>query len=556
MIDDFLLLKLNRAIWVSLLDQRKIIEAVSYFESYRNNLGMFQSNKQLKEQVLDEITFSQSFFLSKITEIAETYINAKDYSNALLCYTAIFKYNQYDIINLKNYITCLENAGQFDLVTELIAHLETLTPEDISLYKLLGEIYNKRNNNFKSVEYLEKYINLKGCNNVTAQEYNLLGCYYNKLYSDNSSKLEDIIKSLDNFKKAAEIEPYNKLFLKNITIMASKANDYECGKIYWERLLSLGNLSNDDKYDYAAFCLKTKDFEGWYKYFGSRFSKENNPTQFPKISKPEWNGVKDISHSTLLVYYEQGFGDTFLMWGYMPRLVKLAKHVIFVVQDSIYELLKDNEYRVEVIPKSLADLDKIKFDYYIPSMSVPVALKLNITNISAGESYIKVRSDLVEFFKKKYFNNNKFKIGISFAGSVSGNHTRDISIDNFLPLDSLQNVEIYSLTKEISDDKFNCFKNNKVQNIASDFKNFEDTAAAIENLDVVLTSDNCILNLAGALGKKTLALFNWHYEFRWFDLSGDDVVWLTTVKPFVNDKIDNWSYSFEKAIEEIKKMNV
>lgn len=554
MIEDFLLLKLNRTVWVALLAQNKIVEAVSYYETYRNNLAIFQNNKQLKEPVLDEAAYSQAYFLNKITTIAEKYIAEKDYANAAICYTAIFKYNQNNINDIKNYILCLEKLDQFDLATEVIKHLETTTPNDISVYKLLSEIYNKQNNNYKSVQYMEKYLAEKTPDKISASEYNLLGCYYNKLYSDNSHKYEDIVKSLNNFKKASDIEPFNKLFMKNATIMASKANDYQSGKYYWDEILKLDNMSNDDKYDYAAFCLKNQDFEGWYKYFNARFAKENNPTQFPKISKPEWNGIKNISGYTLLVHYEQGFGDTFLTWGYIPRLVKLAKHVIFVCQDNIYELLKDNPYGVEVIPKSLADFSKIKFDYYIPSMTIPIALKLNRENISVGEGYIKANPELVKEFKEKYFNNDKFKIGISFAGSINGNHTRDILIENFLPLDKLNNIEIYSLTKDISDSKFECFKNNRVQNIAKDFKNFAETAAAIENLDLVLTSDNCILNLAGALGKKTLALFNWHYEFRWFDLSGKDVVWLTSVEPIVNDKIDNWSYSINKAIEKIEAL--
>lgn len=551
--DNFLLLKLNRAVWVSLLEQMRIIEAISYFETYQNNLLILQSEKQLKNKVMAEIVNSQTAFLIKMTKIAKEYFDDNDYENALICYTSIFKYSQKDTQCLKNYITCLGKLEQFDLETELIEYLETITPEDINLYKILAEVYNKRKNNKKAIEYLEKYINAKQ-DNVSPHDYNLLGCYYNTLYSNDTHNTDDVIKSVEQFKKASDIEPFNRLFAKNVTIMAAKANDSETGKKYWERVLATNTATNDDKYDYAAFSIRNGQFEEWHKYFGARFAKENNPTQFPKISKPEWNGIKDLSNSTLLVYYEQGFGDTFLMWGYFPRLVQLAKHVIFVVQDSVYELLKDNSLGVEIIPKSLANLDKIKFNYYIPSMSIPTALKLIAENISVGEGYIKVRQDLINEFKEKYFNNNKFKIGISFSGSTSGNHTRDISIEEFLPLDKLKNVEIYSLTKDVNDEQFEIFKNNKVHNIAKDFKNFEDTAAAIENLDIVITSDNCILNLAGALGKKTLGLFNWHYEFRWFDLSGDNVVWLTSVKPIVNDRIDNWAYSINKAIEELEKL--
>ena len=69
-----------------------------------------------------------------------------------------------------------------------------------------------------------------------------------------------------------------------------------------------------------------------------------------------------------------------------------------------------------------------------------------------------------------------------------------------------------------------------------------------------MTTDNGLMNLSAALGKKTFCLFNFNYEFRWFDLSGEDVVWYDCVKPFVNKEIDKWEYSVNNAIEEIKKL--
>ena len=54
------------------------------------------------------------------------------------------------------------------------------------------------------------------------------------------------------------------------------------------------NLNNDDKYDYAAFCLRTGDFEGWHKYYDFRFEKEHNKTYYPSIEKPRWDGKKKI----------------------------------------------------------------------------------------------------------------------------------------------------------------------------------------------------------------------------------------------------------------------
>lgn len=551
MIDNFLLLKLNRSIWISLLDQEKIIEGINYFETYMNNLASIQTDKNYAKPVSEEMGACEALFIMKMLEIADKFFEKKDYSNALICYTALFKYCQEDVDLLKNYIECLNQLKLYDLATELIKHLEQTVPEDEDVYKFLADFYDKKNDCKKTIFFMEKYFNAPDCV-PSAQDYNLLGCYYNKLYSQKMTDISLAKKSMDCFVKASELEPNTKLYAKNVTILAVRINDSETGKKYWNRVFELGKINNDDKYDYAAFCLRRSDFDGWKKYFGSRFQKETNPTAFPKLSKQEWKGDKSLYNSTILVYFEQGFGDTFLMWGYMSRLVKMAKHVIFVVQDAIYPLLKDNDLGVEVLSKSSTDLSKLKYDCWIPSMSIPVALNLEKDNISVGEGFIKVKEEEIQKAKEKYFNTDKLKIGISFKGSPIGNHFRDIPIGEFLMLDKLDNIEIYSLTKDIPDDAFECFKSHKVHNIAKDFKNFEDTAAAMMNLDVVVTADNCLLNLAGALGLKTFGLFNWQYEFRWYNLAGKDSGWLTSVKPFICPKISDWATPMSKIVNEIK----
>lgn len=550
--NDFLFLKLNRTIWLSLLLQEKIAEAVNYFESYTNDLMRFKRiNKNDAEK---ELSFSKSIFLKKITELGEKFIKNKDYTNATLCYTFIFKVNPNNIKNIKNYITCLNELEQFDLALDVANQLKIVDSNDIAVNKIFAEIYAKQKNFEKAINCFEKFIKSSKKEDLNADDYNLLGCYYNAFYLNGNHDIEIVKNGIKNFRIACNLSPNNKMFFKNLTISATKASDWNLCKEAWNKIFELGNLTNDDKYDYAAFCLKTQNFEDWHKFFGYRFAKENNKTFFPKIDKPEWKGTKDISNSTLLVYYEQGFGDTFLMCGYILRLVKLAKKVIFVCQNEIYPLLKDNLFGVEVYKRDGIDINKLDFDYYIPAMSIPTTLKLKKENISVGGGYINADKSLVRIYKDKFFNNNKFKIGISFSGSNNGDKLRDIPIKEFLPLEKLKNVELYSLIRGISDDEFKCFKKIKVKNIGNEFKDFAQTAAAIENLDLIITSDNCILNLAGAMGKKTFAIFNWQSQFRWFELTEDDIVWFKSVKPFVNNKIDNWSFSIKNVINETEKL--
>ena len=556
MLDEFVLLKLNRSVWVSLLRQGKTMEGINYFEMYINNLATLLKKEDIKQKVEAEIKYSNATFVIELQNILKISVERKDFSRGAICLTALMKYVKIDNSVIKNGITCLNGIKQYDIADDLVIHLENLSKDDPAVLRDIAAMYADRDCPIKAVEYFEKYLANKSTL-PAALDYNYLGCYYHRLYDENQSLEDNMKRAIINFQKAVELDPQSLLFAKNTTIVMTKFNEYEECQKYWDILLKSGRMNNDDKFDYAAYCLHQGDFAGWHKYFGFRFQKEHNATEFPKIQKKQWDGKRDISNSVLLVHFEQGYGDTFLMYGYLPRLQKLAKKVIYVVQDQVYPLLKDNEYGIEIIPAAATKtvgLENIKFDYYIPSMSIPAALNLTRDNISVGEGYIKTPSDLVERFRSRYMDDSKFKIAICTGGSKDGDLTRDISPDDLLPLNELENVQLFSVMKDGKPDMFKRFTKNKVIQLNEQITSFAETAAIIENMDLVLTSDNVILNLAGALGKKTFALFNWHNQFRYFDLSGDNVVWYTSVKPFVNDKQNNWSCSVNKAVEEIKTM--
>lgn len=416
---------------------------------------------------------------------------------------------------------------------------------NLSVYKTIGYIYHQLEDYINASKYMNKFILYGSTPQIIAEDYNLLGFYYERLYALTSRNLSDLHRAIDNFILASNRKPNDKNYIKNVTITATKANQFGIAGRYWKKLFKLGGLTNDDKFDYAAYCLKTGDFEGWSKYFDSRFDKETNPTIIPEINKPKWDSNIDISNKTLLVCYEQGFGDTILMAGYLPRLTKIAKKVIYVVQDSLLTLISNSFKDIDVISATQFRNDTtIKYDYYIPSMSIPIVLKLNRDNISVGEGYLKPEDNTSLRYLDLYFSNNKLKIGLSLSGNKGGDTTRDIPIEAIEPLTNLDNIQLYLLNKDIEID------NPKVINLGKLFENFNETAGAIANCDIVISADNVLMNLAGAIGVKTFGLFNYHNQFRYFDLTGDDIVWYTSVKPFVCDKVDNWKGLIDRIIKE------
>ena len=109
----------------------------------------------------------------------------------------------------------------------------------------------------KAIFYMEKHINSQETL-VTGQDYNLLGCWCNSYYSDVKRDKDILKKSLESFKKAYSLDK-QVLYAKNVTIMAGKSFDNETSNYYWNEIINNFPMSNDDKYDNAAFIITLTD---------------------------------------------------------------------------------------------------------------------------------------------------------------------------------------------------------------------------------------------------------------------------------------------------------
>ena len=543
----FLNLQLHRADAFALLEEEKLDEGIKSFKEYIRKLNSLILRPEYYKKFIEEKKAAKKAYITKLKSMAEKYSKDNKHSDAIKCYDEIFRLDDKDEKNIRNYLTSLDKVKQHDLQVELAKHLYKIYPDRDNLVPL-SDAYASAEKHTEAVRTYEKYIGNREPNGGQhAQLGYLYFRYYRYTHDPKNAK-----KTLYHYTQALNEDPTNKIRLKNTTSAANVAKSYKFEKECWEKYIELGYASEEDKFSYAACCMQNWDFIHYGKYFGSRFTLEHNPANYPKMPKPEWKGDVDLSDKTLLVRYEQGFGDTFLCFGYAPRLAKIAKKVIYVVQDNMAELLSNNDFGVEVLPRR-TDINKINFDYHIPTMSVPIALKLGKNTISVGAGYIKARKDLVEKYKEKYFNTKKIKVGLSFKGNDIGNKNRDIPLKELKLFDKLKGCQLYCLTKDIKDSTLKTiFKKNKINNIAQNFDSFSDTAAAIENMDIVISSDNCILNLAGAMGKKCFGIFNYHYNSRWYDLSGKDCGYFTSVEPFVNDGFNRWDIQIKKIIKRVE----
>lgn len=537
-----LLTKFNRGLCLSLIDTN-VIEAIRMYREYSSYLH----NNDGEEACKKELLAVRAAFLKKLIDFVELEENKAKTGDLIACYQELivaFPKNEDLYVKCAK---CFKKLEQYDIEVELLEKAFKIKPFGLENLKTLYDAYRNNEQLEKAKETAEKIIEKEPDN---SDNYYRLGEISDKIYNK-YEKEEDIKNAILNLEIAKKMNPNKKLYYKALTILYTKTGDFQKVKEAWDNCFKFkSQITNTDFVDYGMFLIRTGDFKNGFEFYEKRFITETKAVQYPKINKPLYDGKKDISGKTLLVQSEQGFGDVFLFSRFFYELKNRNIKIIARVPNTTLEIVKRSFPFVQAVSNE-KKLEDINFDYHIPLMSLPLALNLNKANIPNKGKYLFADENKTKEFKNKLFNNNKFKIGINYKGSLRGLNTRNVPLEELLPLTKINNVQVYSLQFDEPDETF---KDTNIINLAPYIKTFDDTASLTDNMDLMITADNSTMNLSGALGKKTFCLFNMIPEFRWFDLKGNDVKWYSFVKPYQCKKQSEWKPVIEKMIEDIKNM--
>lgn len=465
-------------------------------------------------------------------------ISAGAYLDALFMYRFLIVKSKLSPSSYYDVAEILFNLGQNDLSFEFISLYEQYETNKPLRLLTLANFYNLQVKNYKmAIKYYEQYLRI---DETKAVVYTIVASLYAKEYGELSLK-----DQIYYFEKAYKLKPKDRLVLHSLAFGYEKYGDKVRANRFYQELLE-NNPTPTDFYNYGAFLISCGEIQLGHKYFTKRFETGDVNLQYPvsfDLDK-KWDLKSDISEKILLVHYEQGFGDTFMYCRFVPYLKNLAKKVIFVVQNEVFELLKSSKFLTGIkLVSADEDLSKVKYDVHMALLDAPFVLKIRSDDIPVPEGYLKVSPTRVKEYAKKYIKSTKnIKVGIAYQGDKSANYNgRDIDFTRFNRLFNLEGFDFYSLTKEIVESE-------KVVSLGDTFNDFTDTACAIKNMDIVVSTDNVILNLAGSLGVKTYGLFNKHANFRWYKLSGDSVGWYDSVKPLQVEENNCWSEVFSELI--------
>ena len=412
-------------------------------------------------------------------------------------------------------------------------------------YETLAGVYFKQKNYQKELETRLEEEKIFGLNYDLAFLTGL--AYRNLLDFENSEKY---------YLKALEYNNKSRDLYFNLANLYTVFHYFEKAKDCYLKCISIKPNDRESKYFLGLCYLRLKDYKKGLVYFENRLCRETaintSAVTYPDLipKRKIWQG-EDISDKVLYTYYEAGFGDMIMFARYIPLLEKRCKKLIIKPQVELTELFRENFPEVDVM-KYFYDKRDWNFDVHLPFLSVPYVLGLNTDEMFISrQGYLKADKEKVDFYKREFFNNDKLKIGIKWRGNTYYETDRVINIEAFEGLFGLDNVKVYSAqTFEGSEEFDKLALKYDITDLSKSFKDFSYTAAALENLDLVVCNDTSLAHLAGAMGKPCTVLLPYNYNWRWHtDLTRCD--WYESVKLYRAEKDESWNSVMERVIADI-----
>jgi tetratricopeptide (TPR) repeat protein len=301
--------------------------------------------------------------------------------------------------------------------------------------------------------------------------------------------------------------------------------------------------------DLGMVLLMTGNFaEGWQQY---HWRLEHCCWVGKLPDRLRWKG-SNFKNRSILVCSEQGLGDCLQFVRYIPMVKARGGTVVLGVYEQLYSLLKQFPGADETI-KLTAEKALPSYDLYVPLMELPKIFATRLETIPAEVPYI-----FADPVKSLYWRNRLsgpgFKVGVVWAGSAEhmGKHLRDCKFADFAALAEVEGVRLYALQKGKDAEQINRTERKiPVVSLGEQFTDFSDTAAAIENLDLVISVDTSVLHLAGAMGKPVWGILCVAGEWRWL-LDRPDSPWYPTMRLFRQKKLDCWAGVFRDVAEQLR----
>jgi hypothetical protein len=300
----------------------------------------------------------------------------------------------------------------------------------------------------------------------------------------------------------------------------------------------------DAQYYEAVARLRAGDYEAGWRAYQHRWRRTGFPDRLRETGAL-WLGRENLAGKTILLYAEQGLGDTLQFVRYVPLVAARGAKVVLEVQPVLVPVLGAFRGVAEVIPRG-APLPEM--DFQCPVMSLPLAFGTNLQSVPASVPYLSVAAERIAHWRTRLATGGDRLVGLAWRGNPAHDHgpTRDIAIRLLEPLLRVPGFRFVSLQKELTREEQKWLQGFPgILHVGADFA---PTAEMVGALDLVISVDSAWVHWAGAIAKPVWVLLasETQSDWRWMTRR-EDSPWYPTARLFRQPAFGDWPGAIARA---------
>ena len=284
---------------------------------------------------------------------------------------------------------------------------------------------------------------------------------------------------------------------------------------------------------------------GWRKYTWRHLTPSFSAGK-KRPAQPLWLGNWDVSGKTILLHGEQGLGDTIMFARYVPLVAERGAKIVLAVQRPLTALMATLKGPAvirgqgEPVPQ---------FDGFCPLPTLPFVFQTTVATIPADVPYLSAPADRLAKWQSILQPLPRPRIGLMWAGATSPIYRRTVPLRQLQPLLALRDFHFVALQKDVPADDLPLLQDSPMTTfLGARQADLADAAAMIELVDLVITIDTSIANLAGAMGRPTWVLLPFAADWRWM-VGRQDSPWYPTARLFRQPAPGDWDSVVTQVVQ-------
>lgn len=436
------------------------------------------------------------------------------------------------------YALVLRDMGRHEEAIKRAREGVDLDPKDPGLWNNLGTCHLAAGDQLEAIECFNQAVRLKpGFVDAIKNLAKAHSDYGIRWDADNRF----LDRSVEIYKQVLARHP-SAIAHSNLALALERAGNFNEAVFHHREAVNLEPHNSILLHRKAQLLLRIGDLEEGWLDFEHRLTKQRRKVVVTAHASPPWNG-EDLDGKSLVILSEQGLGDQLQFFRYALALAESKIDISLEAHPKLVSLFSRACPGMIVVPRG-EPLPEAS--YHAPIMSLPRHLGIGIGQIE-GNPYLNPDGGLESIWKDRLQALSGKKVGIHWQGNPAfpADYARSFPLEAFRPLAQMQGLTLVSVQAgDLGKGQMPKFRDSHtlycMDELAGTDTSYEDLAAIISALDVLVTSDTSIAHLAGALGKETHLVLGTFPDWRWFDDQAE-CRWYSSVRVWRQRRGEPWA---------------